>query len=232
MDDVTAVMVTYNTERLAKRAYGSLRKFYPDMKAIIIDNSDRHDACAAYVRSLESDTTRVIKTKHNVGHGPGMHAGIRQAETKYALVFDSDVVILKDCVPLMLEKVDEDSFGVGKVVYVDINGDNGRPAPAPTNRRAMKYYRYYAYKSRSPKTFTIPYLHPHFHLVDTKNYRKFRPYFHHGAPCLATMMDIHQRRMSKRLLVDFPVEQFVRHDGRGTRRTYPLDYRKDRWQRV
>ena len=230
IEDVTAITVCYNTKGLMKRAYESIRKFYPDMKMLIIDNSDRGNPCAEYVQSLtEEENVRVIKTGRNVGHGPGMNLGLRNCETKYALIFDSDIKLEKDCLPEMLKQMNDDIFGVGKIVHVGLDGNNGKPRF--TNPKAMKYYAYY---SKAKRSFTIPYLHPFFQLINVEKYRKHKPYIHHGAPCLQTMFHIYEKQKSNKLLVNFPVDDYVLHEGRGTRRVYPeaLDSRKQQWQRV
>ena len=228
IDEVTGITVCYNTKGLMQRAYDSVRKFYPEMKMIIIDNSDRIDSCAVYVESLrKNELNQVIVPGRNIGHGPGMNLALQRCETKYALIFDSDIKLDRDCLPQMLELINDDIFGVGKIVHVSMDGNNGRPKY--TNAKAMKYYAYY---SKPRRNFTFPYLHPFFQLVNVEKYKLQKPYVHHGAPCLKTMLDIYTRRLSNKLLVDFPVDDHVTHEGRGTRRAYPLDHRKQRWQRI
>lgn len=226
IEDLTLVIVCYNTAELVHRAYESVRKFYPDVPVIIVDNSDRNDPCTYYVAGLKSEKTRVIRPGRNIGHGPGMNIGIRQAGTKYVLLMDSDVVIREDCIPAMIDMMGESIFGVGKIVHVDINGDNGRPAY--TNPKAIKYYAYYG---RPGKNHTIPYLHPYFHLINADKYKRMKPYVHHGAPCISTMLDLFNKG-KKGALINFPVEKYVTHYGRGTRKDYPLDFRKHKWQKV
>jgi len=78
-----------------ERSYTSIRKFHPDMPIIIIDGSDKDDPCANYVRSLASPLTTVYSLGYNIGHGKGMCMGIDKARTPYALIFDSDIEMLK-----------------------------------------------------------------------------------------------------------------------------------------
>jgi len=216
--DVTAIMVCYNTAALAKRAYESFRRFYPAMPLIIIDNSDAANPCASYVRSLRSDTTQILRSGRNIGHGPGMHMGIVRARTPYVLIFDSDVVFVGDCVRPMLEQMTPETFGVGKVVYVNIAGQNG--GKAHLNRAAIRYYRLY-----NRGKVRIPYLHPFCHLISVANYKRSRPYVDHGAPCLQTMADIHGKKLPGGVLVNFPdLRKYVKHNGRGTRNIMPQGY--------
>jgi hypothetical protein len=202
---ITGITVCWNTKGLMERAYNSIRKFYPEMPVIIIDGSDAKDPCATYVRGLASDKTTVISLGYNIGHGKGMCMGIDKAKTPYALIFDSDIVLVADCLSTMMEKMRADSFGVGEVF--------------PFADHCMK----------QESVSAIPYLHPRFQLIDIRNYKRFRPYIHHGAPCLATMIDIYQRELSAQVLIDFPVDKYVRHTGRGTRKICP-DWQEKAWE--
>jgi glycosyltransferase involved in cell wall biosynthesis len=224
LKDVTAVTVVYNTKSLFERAYTSFHRFYPEMKMVIVDNSDSLNPCAKYIQSLKSENTLVIAPGRNIGHGPGMDIGLKQVRTKYAVVFDSDTQIMRGCVGKMCDMMRADSFGVGKIVKVDPNGQNekqlysGLPRKRTTNysnTKALKYYRLYA----APKRKTaIPYLHPYFHLVSVAAYLRLKPYIDHGAPCLATMSQIFNMGLSDKMLLEFPVEKYVIHRWRGTRR--------------
>jgi GT2 family glycosyltransferase len=210
MIDVTGIVVCYNTTRLIEIAYNSIRKFYPNMPIIIVDASNVGTPCAAYVDGLKSDKTTVITPGRNVGHGRGMHLGITHAKTKYALIFDSDIEVVSDCVPAMLEKMEEHTFGIGHVLHVDIRGN-------ATKRR--------------PGKLAIPYLHPFFHLINIQNYMKYKPYVHNGAPCLSTMYDLYRRKLSGKVLINFPtLTDHIKHKGRGTREQYQLNRITDPWQ--
>jgi len=198
MIDVTGIVVCHNTKNLIRQAYNSVREFYPHMPIIIVDGSDRNSPCAMYVSDLVVENTTIIHPGRNIGHGRGMHLGITHVKTKYALIFDSDTRLLADCIPAMLEKMEEDTFGVGSVIYVNVGGNATKPRPGK---------------------LAIPYLHPFFHLINIQNYRKYKPYIHHGAPCLSTMYDIYEKGLSNRVLINLPgITGIVYHEGRGTRK--------------
>ncbi|GAG56336.1 unnamed protein product, partial [marine sediment metagenome] len=190
---------------LARKAYVSIRKFHPNMPIIIIDGSDPQNPCSFYVKTLVSDKTKVISLGFNIGHGKGMHMGISQVKTKYALIFDSDIEMLKTPISQMLEMMEEGTFGVGTIVKTGFDGIN------------------YGLRSHHEKTGPILYLHPQFQLININKYKKFPPYIHHGAPCLSTMLDMHKRGLSDKILINFPsLETFVKHRGRGTREVINL----------
>lgn len=211
---ITGITVCNNTKDLMKRAYDSVRKFHPNMKIIIIDGSNDTDPCYSYVSSLISEKTMCLQVEYNIGHGRGMCAGIHYSETPYVLIFDSDIEMLKSPVHGMLEMMEDDTFGVG---YCETTGYDGYD------------YGVNAHHHQEPG---MKYLHPYFHLLQVKEYRKYYPYVHHGAPCFLTMMDIHKRGLSDKVIKEFPglghstgkgyswtsaPREYIRHDIAGTR---------------
>ena len=214
LQDITGITVCHNTRDAMACAYNSVRKFHPDMLIIIIDGSNPNDPCAAYVKSLASEVTMVFSLGYNIGHGRGMCAGIEQAKTKYALIFDSDIEMLKSPVQIMLDMMEEDTFGVG---YTEKTGFDG--------------FEYGAHPHHKREAW-MPYLHPFFQLINIENYRKFHPYVHHGAPCYLTMLDIYKRGLSSKIIKEFPglghssgkgwnwagiPREHIRHNTAGTR---------------
>lgn len=204
---VTAITVCYNTTVLMTKAYNSIHRFYPDMPIIIVDCSDPGNSCAAYVRSLASPLTTVMRPGYNIGHGPGMNMGINYCQTRYAAMFDTDSELLEPCIGEMLAIMEEDTFGVGYVIPTAFGGFGTMysypPEPTPKDGNWM------------------PYLHPYFHLIDIRNYRKYPPYINSGAPCTSTMLAIYQQGLSWKIIKQFKdmangTPKFVKHDGGGT----------------
>lgn len=200
--EITGIVVCHNTKDLMRRTYTSVRKFHPHMLIIIVDGSDPEDPCASYVKSLASDKTKVISLGYNIRHGRGMCMGINKVKTKYALIFDSDIKMLESPVDRMLEMMEKDTFGVG---IVSRTGFDGRGCGLSSDHK---------------RTGCISYLHPYFHLINIENYKKFHSYVSHGAPCIVTMIDIHKKGLSKKILKHFPQlnKIFVKHYSMGTRK--------------
>jgi len=211
---ITGITVCSNTEGLIRRAYESVRKFHPEMMIIIVDGSDTNDPCRAYVESLASPYTTLIIAGYNIGHGRGMDLAIRQVKTKYALIFDSDIEMLKSPVDQMLAMMEPDTYGVG---YTEPTGEDG--------------FEYGAHPHHKNETVTR-YLHPYFMLLHVSEYYKFPPYVHHGAPCVHAMTAIKRAGLSDKILKEFPglghsssagwnwtgtPKEWIRHDTRGTR---------------
>lgn len=213
---ITGITVTYNSKELIQRAYTSIRKFHPKMKIIIIDGSNESNPCYKYVSSLSEDENNlIIQVDYNIGHGRGMCLGIYYTETPYALIFDSDIEMLKSPVKQMLDLFEEDTFGVGYIEKVGFDGFD------------------YGVKPNHKHEGWMPYLHPYFQLINIKNYKKFYPYVHHGAPCVWTMFDIYKKNLSNKILKEFSglghssgqgfswkgiPREYIRHDVAGTRK--------------
>jgi len=214
MKNVTAITVVYNTKELFRKAYDSVRSFHPDMPMVIVDGSDRKDPCYSYVAGLASNPLNNIhQVSHNIGHGKGMHYGIGKCTTPYALVFDSDIVMLKSPVREMLNLMFPSTYGVGWVTEIGFDGyDFGTPGKKHIS--------------------AVPYLHPYFMLLNVDQYKCFFRFVHHGAPCYKAMTDLYNKNQSWRLRY-FPgltghtkgsginwqgkPSEFIQHDFGGTR---------------
>jgi hypothetical protein len=109
--------------------------------------------------------------------------------------------MLKSPIDQILQSMENDTFGIGKIVKTGFDGVG------------------YGLKLHHKNTGYLLYLHPQFQLINIEYYKKFRPYVNHGAPCISTMLDIHEKGLSKKILKDFPeIRAFIKHDGRGTRK--------------
>jgi glycosyltransferase involved in cell wall biosynthesis len=212
---MTGLCVSYNTKDLLKRAIESILKFHPSLPILIIDGSDKDNPCYQYVQSIKSNQIQVIQLGVNIGHGKGMDLGIRRIQTQYALIFDTDIVMLKSPLSEMLRLMERDSFGCGWVTEIGTDG-----------------YDYGTFPHQK-KDGPVKYLHPYFQLVDVKNYKKYYPYVQHGAPCYKTMIDIKRRGLSNKILKHFTgltghtngkganwvgtPSEYIQHDFGGTR---------------
>jgi GT2 family glycosyltransferase len=192
---ITGVVVVYNTEKLFKSAYESVRRNIPNMRIVIVDGSDTSNSCFKYTTELKANPlNKVIQLQYNVGHGRGMCIGIYYVETPYFLLFDSDIVMVKNPLEEMNALMEENIFGVGKVQNTGYDGND-----------------YHVAKG------SVPYLHPFFALIQLRIYKKFHPFVHHGAPCIFTMLDIYRKGMSDTILKPFDLSTKIKHNFGGTR---------------
>lgn len=213
-DQVTGIVVSYNTKELMQRAYESVRKFHPNMKIIIVDGSNKNNDCFKYVCSLASAKTRVFHAAKNIGHGRGLCLGIANVETPYFLTFDSDIEMLKSPLQPMLDMFDDNTYGVGYIEKTAFDGHEWGCKPEHFSQGHMRY------------------LHPYFCLIQLKEYQKYKPFIHHGAPAVNTCLDIHRRNLGNKVIKEFDglghssgkgwvwegkPREFIRHDVAGTR---------------
>jgi hypothetical protein len=128
----------------------------------------------------------LMLAQNNLGHGRGMDLALRQVKTKYALIFDSDIVMIKSPVQLMINMMESDTYGVGYVEKTDMGG-----------------YEWGARPEHAAEGFMYM-LHPFFHLLQVENYFKFHPYVHHGAPCFLAARDIHRHGLTDKIIKILP----------------------------
>lgn len=186
------------------------------MPIILIDGSTPTDPCYTYACSLASELITVGVCNYNIGHGRGMDAAIRMCKTKFALIFDSDIEMLKSPVEQMLAMMQPDTYGVG---YLEKTGYDGYEYGAQPHHRTQGF---------------MYMLHPYFHLLQVSEYMKFHPYVHHGAPCFKAALDIHTKGLTAQIIKEFPglghssgkgwcwtgaPREYIHHDPAGTRHT-------------
>lgn len=212
LKDITALSAVCNTTELFKRMYQAFRKYHPDMKLLVLDNSDPGHECQKYLATLVDDNTTVHRLNENKGHARALNYGMQFVKTKYALIMDSDTVMLRSPVKAMLRMMKDDTYGCGWITAIGRDG--------------------YDYLTWDSQTEEIKYLHPYFCLINTRLFFHFPPFIHHGNPYAMTMIQLHDQDESHRL-VQFPgltghttgrgsnwvgtPSEYVQHDFGGTR---------------
>jgi hypothetical protein len=178
----------------------------PALPLLLIDNGSGDESSQAMdqLRSLAPQQTGFILNTSNRHHGPAMDQALRKIETSFGLFLDSDCEVFRGgFIEKMLACAGEDSrnYIVGKKIFM-----NDRGFDVPEHPGAH------------------PYIRPICMLVRREFYLQLPPFERHGAPCLANMV---AARASGFGLVHFPVEDFVRHEGRGraSRHGYRLGWR-------
>ena len=101
LNDITFVIVTYQSENIVKNCLDSLPK---DSKKIIVENSNNinleKDLRAKY------DNIEVIISK-NVGMGAGNNIGLKACKTKYAYVLNPDTKLNKDTMKNLIDTLNQ-----------------------------------------------------------------------------------------------------------------------------
>ena len=101
LNDITFIIVTYQSENIVKNCLDSLPK---DSKKIIVENSNNinleKDLRAKY------DNIEVIISK-NVGMGAGNNIGLKACKTKYAYVLNPDTKLNKDTMKNLIDTLNQ-----------------------------------------------------------------------------------------------------------------------------
>ena len=85
-DEVTIILVCYNSEDLIKRNLDEIKKF----QTVIIDNSDSKQTF-----NLIKDFSNItyIGNKNNIGYGLACNLGVHHAKTPYIMILNPDILI-------------------------------------------------------------------------------------------------------------------------------------------
>ncbi len=85
-EDITLVMVCFNSEKLIKKNLNELKKF----KTIIIDNS-KSNKISSFIKEFRN--IRYIKNKKNIGYGLGNNLGVKECNTPFVFIVNPDILI-------------------------------------------------------------------------------------------------------------------------------------------
>lgn len=196
---VTAVVINFQTPDLTRRAVASLRRWYPDLPLLLIDNGSKDDS-STRLHALAGEstaTTTLLRNSRNLHHGPAMDQALHCLSTDEVFFLDSDCVIVKEGIlERLLEALHSDgrAYAAGKRIFMNSRGFDVAPGP-----RAH------------------PYIRPICMLLRRRTYLTLPPFRRHGAPCLHNMRAAVAAGLR---LAHVPVEEYVQHEGRGTAGRY------------
>ena len=97
LDDITFIIVTYQSEKIIKNCLDSLPR---ESKKIIIENSNNINLDKELRNKY--DNIEVIFSE-NLGMGAGNNIGLKSCKTNYAYVLNPDTKFNKDTIPNLLE---------------------------------------------------------------------------------------------------------------------------------
>jgi GT2 family glycosyltransferase len=113
--DLTVVVKTFERPEALLRLIRSIRRFYPDLPLVVVDDS---------AEALEPPPEGVTRYSHvafnSLGVSAGRNYGVRQVETPYTLICDDDMVFgEKTDVAKMLRTVQTTRFDVVSCRWLD-----------------------------------------------------------------------------------------------------------------
>jgi GT2 family glycosyltransferase len=93
VDEVTALIVNYNTPKLLSDAAHSIRNFY-NVPIMVMDGSEplKHEQMMEIISDID---VKVERVSHNITHGPGLKYGMDRIQTQYVMTMDSDAQMIK-----------------------------------------------------------------------------------------------------------------------------------------
>ena len=205
---VTAVIINYRTADLFERAISSFRQLYPKIRLLLIDNGSRDGKSNSIMtqwKSRQPDHTELRFNTRNIHHGPAMDQALYHTTSPFLLFLDSDCEVFRGgFVELMFDCAVASPlhYAVGKRTWMD-----GRGFDLPTETPGA-----------------IPYIRPICLLIRRETYLTLPRARRHGAPLLKNMREATRRGY---VLVDFPIDEYVSHVGRGTasRHGYKLGWK-------
>lgn len=86
LDEVTALIKTFERPIKLKRLVNSIRRFYPELKIMVVDDSKK-------ITNIEGVET--ITLPYDSGVSAGRNAGINAVKTKYILLLDDDFIFTR-----------------------------------------------------------------------------------------------------------------------------------------
>jgi len=202
IDQIPIVTVSYNAPDLIEALLRTLRQFYTN-RVYVIDGSNPD--VAENIRAITDgyDNVEFIPFGYNIHHGPGMAWAIRHLGLSGEVLFlDSDVEIIQGgFLESLHSHLRPGMYGVGALHQVNELGydrDDG----------------------------AIRYLHPACMLTNIDVVRQWPMPIKHGAPCIATMLAIHQAGAHELIAsIDWVQQDFApkptqrnyfKHDWQGT----------------
>ncbi len=111
LDDVTAVIKTFERPLILKRLIRSIRRFYPQFKIVVADDSRK----PATIPGIET-----VTLPFDSGVSAGRNAALKVVRTKYVLMLDDDFVFFRNTVLApaleLMERYPEVDILGGKVI--------------------------------------------------------------------------------------------------------------------
>lgn len=200
---LAAAVVNFQTPDLLETAVRSFHRAYPEVRVLVVDNGSQ-DGSPELIRRLARELGPVVEPMllaENRYHGPAMHAALEHLSARYVYFFDSDTETQKtgflEPMVALLDAAPE-HYGAGQLVHV-----NRRGFVAPGG---------------------IPVLTSWHMVLKRSIYHRLPPFIHHGLPVLQNFRAAADEGYK---LLPFPIEDYVRHMGRGTvsRFGYSLGFR-------
>jgi glycosyltransferase involved in cell wall biosynthesis len=92
IENLTVIVPSHNTLNHLKNTYDSIRRFYPTVKLIIIDDAST-DGTDVWLSNLTDNNLRIVIDKQRKGHTYWYDEGMRMSDTDICAILHSDMMI-------------------------------------------------------------------------------------------------------------------------------------------
>lgn len=112
VNNVTLVIPTYNNLKHIKNAYTSIRKYYPTLELVLLDDGSS-DGTFEWLESIKEEDENVVlyQSEERVGHTILYDVGIDMAKTEIIGIIHADMIVSENYLENLLKHLDR-----GKVV--------------------------------------------------------------------------------------------------------------------
>lgn len=107
MIDISIVIVTWNTKKIACECLDSLRQCQRDtaMEVIVVDNASSDGTPEAIAEQYPE--VKLIRNESNMGFARANNVGIRASSGRYVCLINSDVIVSDGCLQAMVRYMDQ-----------------------------------------------------------------------------------------------------------------------------
>lgn len=154
MNNIAAVVVTYNRKELLRECIEALKTSTCSVDVIVIDNNST-DGTMEYIEDLIGGNVIYKRLKKNLGGAGGFSAGMKYAVKKgyeYVWIMDDDTIVKEDSLDALLSAKDEisDDFGFVSSSVKWIDGSDCKMNMQTYKTNITDYEKTYAAKGIYP----------------------------------------------------------------------------------
>jgi glycosyltransferase involved in cell wall biosynthesis len=182
LEDVTVLICQYKTYDLIRLTVESLLVFYPTIKIVVADNSPE-DRSGQWLRYKSAKYPNIQVVRGDKSHGVAMHTAImRDVQTKYVLLLDSDVIFKRGGVIEMMRQ----EIKLGGIVGVHETFATGSLMNVTRKNHACG--------DPQDENDVLRYIHPSCGMYDVEIYKSMEAEFvDHGAPCVYPTLEAEEK---------------------------------------
>ena len=105
METVSLIFINWNSADLLFAAADTFRLTRHPYRVIVVDNGSADDSCARIRERLPD--ARLIEMGYNSGFATAVNAGLQAADTRYALILNTDIEFQNDVPALLLRALND-----------------------------------------------------------------------------------------------------------------------------